>query len=139
MSGLGDPNELRKHEIPLVLDQPSIGLKLKDHLMLRLGATIAQDAIPHKPLAAASEDVAAAAQGYHKLKPSLLPALDLLEEDVKSHLLNNLTPTHELLLVCIPFLKLDVRKILLDSLTWPSESFQARCRRTDSCGSRSLS
>lgn len=86
----------------MVLEQPNIGLKLKDHPMIRLGATVEQDAFHHKPLAATADDIAAAAQGYLKLDPSTLPALSSLGANVQSHLLNDRTPTHELLLVCTP-------------------------------------
>jgi len=77
-------------------------MNLKDHCMIRLGATVEQDAFHHKPLAATSDDVAAAAQGYLKVDPSTLPALSSLAAHVQSHLLNDRTPTHELLLVCPP-------------------------------------
>ena len=88
----------------MVLEQPNIGLKLKDHPMIRLGAAVEHDALPHKPLAATADDMAAAAQGYLKLDPSTLPTLSSLDEKVQSHLLNNRTPTHEMLLVSLaPF------------------------------------
>lgn len=86
----------------MVLEQPNIGLKLKDHPMIRLGATVKQDAFHLKPLTATAEDVAAAAQGYLKLDLSTLPALSSLGAEVQSHLLNDRTPTHEMLLASPP-------------------------------------
>lgn len=92
----------------MVLDQPNIGMQLQDHPMIRLGATVEQNAFPHEPLAATADDIAAAAQGYLKLDPSTLPALSSLGTDVQSHLLNDRTPTHEMLLVCLLFFAVGV-------------------------------
>lgn len=68
--------------------------------MIRVAAMVEEDAFPQKPLAATADDIAAAAQGYLKIDPSTLPALSALEEEIQSHLLNDRTPTHEMLLVC---------------------------------------
>lgn len=83
----------------MVLEQPSIGMELKDHPMIRIGATVKQDAFHVQPLPATADDIAAAAQGYLKLDPGTLPALANLGEEIQSHLRNDRTPTHELLLV----------------------------------------
>lgn len=87
----------------MILEQPYIGLKLKDHPVIRLGATVEQDATHDIPLAATKDDVVAAAQGYLKLDPSTLSALSSLDTKVQSHLVNDRTPTHEILLVLPPF------------------------------------
>lgn len=99
LSGVGDADALKKLGIPTVLDQPHIGRELKDHPMVRLGATIAEDGLPATPLAPGPEDMAAAAQGYLRIDSSRLSTLGGLDLNVQQYLRNSLLPTHELLLV----------------------------------------
>ncbi|KAL8737337.1 MAG: hypothetical protein Q9181_001793, partial [Wetmoreana brouardii] len=81
LSGIGPVDELARHGIPTVLDQPNIGTQLKDHPMIRLAATVKQEALNVHPLPATADDIAAAAQGYLKIDPAMLPALSELDED----------------------------------------------------------
>lgn len=100
LSGIGPAGDLARQQIPIVLEQPNIGMQLKEHPMIRLGATVKQDVLSVRPLPATKDDIAAAAQGYLKVDPATLPVLSSLGEEIQAHLLDDRTPTHELLLVC---------------------------------------
>jgi choline dehydrogenase-like flavoprotein len=99
LSGIGDAQALTKLGIRPVLDQRNIGLELKDHPMLRLGALIAEGGLPAVPLAPGIEDMAAAAQGYLRFDTSKLKTAATLPPEAQSYLNNETLPTHELLLV----------------------------------------
>ena len=40
LSGVGESKQLRIHDIPIILDLPSIGLNLRDHPIVRIAAAI---------------------------------------------------------------------------------------------------
>ncbi len=40
LSGIGDLEQLSIHDIPIILDPPSIGLNLRDHVIVRMAASI---------------------------------------------------------------------------------------------------
>jgi choline dehydrogenase-like flavoprotein len=114
LSGIGPAQELRKHGISVVLDEPAIGSNLSDHCALRMLVPIKPGLIPvgdvdrikHAreqwlrdrtgPLAT---DNAIACHGYLKLDIASYPEFNSLDIEKQELLLNPLTPAYELICV----------------------------------------
>ena len=114
LSGIGASAHLKTHDIPVILDQPSIGLNLRDHFVVRMSAAINQDAfiLPDPavlqgareqwlndrsgPLA---EDIAIFAVGYLKLNIASFPEYSLLDPKTQELLSHPHVPAYEVAIV----------------------------------------
>lgn len=118
LSGIGDSAQLKKHNIPIILVQPNIGLNLRDHFKVWMSAAIEPDVFPlpdgsdlqkvkeqwlndrSGPLA---EDIGIFAVGYLKLDVKSFPEYDTLDQITQALLAHPDVPTYELGFVS-PFL-----------------------------------
>ncbi len=118
LSGIGDSEQLKTQNIPIVLDQPSIGVNLRDHVVVRMAAAIepgsfelpgpntlqeAREQWLRDRSGPLSGDTALLEIGYLKLPITSYPEYATLDRRTQALLSHPDVPAYEQIFVCFTF------------------------------------